>query len=100
METTLPPNRCVEVSLYDLYDVTVPYKVVQHNYSYQTQQVVRTDCYPLLWVYYWFYFRLADSWVLTSAYLSHLLCIWFNIQFNPADRQRVNDTLRKLYQLK
>jgi hypothetical protein len=94
----IPESQCVLVSPYDLgVNAQVSYKVVQTDYSRQLVYIVRTDYYPLMWLVYWFKFRLIDTWAVISTALSYVISIWFSIPVNPAETQNVRHTLKKLH---
>ena len=52
------------------------YKVVRSSETRFTVTCVRTDVYPLFWVYWWVYFRLEESLRLCESFMVFLLEIW------------------------
>jgi hypothetical protein len=44
---------------------------------------VRTDVYPLFWVYWWFYFRIKETMVLTMRWFVRVLEVWNLAEVRP-----------------
>ncbi|QLE47958.1 hypothetical protein FD724_07390 [Nostoc sp. C057] len=70
------PFEVEHISLCDRHPIPWKYKVVYSSKARFTVTCVRTDVYPLSWVYWWVYFRLKESLRLCEAFLVFLLEIW------------------------
>jgi hypothetical protein len=64
------------------------YVPVWEIYSTDNLYCVRSDDYPLLWVLYWFGFRLRESFRLLDAYGYYLFAVWFDLDKYPNGSRR------------
>lgn len=70
------PFEVEHVSLHDQYPIPWKYKVVRSSQLRFTVTCVRTDVYPLFWVYWWFYFRFKETLSLTMRWFIYVLEVW------------------------
>jgi hypothetical protein len=71
-------DTVAEISANYLPASKLPHKtvIVKKHYGIATAIVARCDAYPLLWLWPWFWLRVADSWGLLHGFLVYLYCTW------------------------
>lgn len=53
-----------------------PYRVIKFKIDRLCYVAVRTDHYPLMWAWWWFWLRVEESWEITKQYINYLRGIW------------------------
>lgn len=64
------------------------YVPVWEDYAKDCLYCVRSDDYPLLWVLYWFGFRVRESLRLLDAYGYYFFAIWCDLDKYPNGKKR------------
>jgi hypothetical protein len=92
-DDNFPVTTPYEVAQIFLYEEAIPwkYKIVYSNKERLTVTCVRTDIYPLFWIFWWLHFRVKESYRLCAEFMIFLLEIWGLAETKPCMRASWRD---------
>ena len=85
-----------EVEYKNPYLYQYPFKIVYRDTLSAQVEVMRTDTYPLLWLWFVVVRKLSLCIEITSIYLVHIIGIWFDLVYKPGEAHTVKTVVAKI----
>jgi hypothetical protein len=83
---SVPFELTMEYLLSDRIPMSWKYKQVWGDQMRMTATCVRTDVYPLFWIYWWVYFRVKETLKFTKTWFICVLGIWGLAEVGQGER--------------